>query len=189
MARTAGSAAEDTRRRILAAAAELFVERGYAGTSIRDISERLGMTKGSLYYHFTAKEEVLVALLAPLLEAVEAFVAAARASGRVSHDLVRRLVDVLDEHATMLRSVTADPAVARLKLEQRVVPDGFAELLEILGGAADSAAMLRARCALGVIYSGVIGGGHAPVPAHRLSEAEKEFVTAAAMAVLAVPTT
>jgi hypothetical protein len=102
---------------------------------------------------------------------------------------VRRLVDVLDEHATMLRSVTADPAVARLKLEQRVVPDGFAELLEILGGAADSAAMLRARCALGVIYSGVIGGGHAPVPAHRLSEAEKEFVTAAAMAVLAVPTT
>jgi len=79
MARTVGSAAEDTRARILATAAELFVERGYAGTSVRDISQRLGMTKGSLYYHFTAKEDVLVALLEPLFEAVDAFVDATQA--------------------------------------------------------------------------------------------------------------
>jgi AcrR family transcriptional regulator len=187
MARTIGSAAEDTRRRILATASDLFLERGYAGTSIRDISQRLGMTKGSLYYHFAAKEDLLIALLAPLFEAVEAFVVAARASGRVTHELVRRLVDVLDEHATMLRSFTADPAVSRMKTE-RGVPAGFVDLLEILGGAADGATMLRARCALGVIHAGVIAGDPAPVPSERLTEAEKEFVTAAAIAVLAVPT-
>jgi AcrR family transcriptional regulator len=183
MARTVGSAAEDTRARILPAAAELFVERGYAGTSVRDISERLGMTKGSLYYHFTAKEDVLVALLEPLFEAVDAFVEGARSSGRVTPDLVRRLIDVLDEHATMLRSFTADPAVARLHHEG--VPADLGALLEVLGGSTGTGAMLRARCALAVIYAGVV---KARVPSRWLSDAEKDFVTAAAMAVLAIPT-
>jgi AcrR family transcriptional regulator len=184
MARTVGSAAEDTRQRILATAAELFVERGYAGTSVRDISQRLGMTKGSLYYHFRAKQDVLVALLEPLFEAVDSFVAGSRACGRVTPELVRRLVDVLDEHATMLRSFTADPAVARLNHEHGV-PADLGALLEVLGGATGTAAMLRARCALAVIYAGVV---EAREPSRRLSGAEKDFVTAAAMAVLAIPT-
>ena len=63
MARTAGSHAEITQQRILEAARELFAERGYAGTSIRDIAERLSMTKAALYYHFPGKQDVLVALV------------------------------------------------------------------------------------------------------------------------------
>lgn len=54
----------DTRERLLVVAAELFAERGYAGTSIRDISDRLGVTKAALYYHFTSKSEILHALVA-----------------------------------------------------------------------------------------------------------------------------
>ena len=81
MARTAGSAADDTRQRILDIAVDLFIEQGYAGTSVRDISERLGMTKGSLYYHFASKEEVLNALVAPLLEDLDQFVLDAEAAG------------------------------------------------------------------------------------------------------------
>ena len=46
MARTPGSVADDTRQRILEVAVDLFIEQGYAGTSVRDISERLCMTKG-----------------------------------------------------------------------------------------------------------------------------------------------
>lgn len=196
MARTVGSAADQTRQRILQTASELFVEHGYAGTSIRDISERLGMTKGSLYYHFSSKEDLLFALIAPLFGAVDEFVAAARDFGQVTHGLVRRLVDVLDEHGPMLRSFLGDPSLERAKTSRDRLPARFFELQEILGGGPDDGAMLRARCALGVIHAGVLApriqdctpeGGLPTMRTSRLSEAEKAFVTDAAMAVLTVP--
>jgi AcrR family transcriptional regulator len=196
VARTVGSAADQTRQRILETASALFVEHGYAGTSIRDISERLGMTKGSLYYHFTSKEDLLFALIAPLFEAVDEFVKAARERGQPTHALVRRLVDVLDEHAPMLRSILGDPSLERAKTGPRSLPARFLELQEIIGGGPDDTAMLRARCALGVIHAGVLAprlqdctpdGGLPIMRSTRLSEAEKAFVTDAAMAVLSVP--
>jgi AcrR family transcriptional regulator len=201
VARTVGSAAEQTRQRILATASHLFVERGYASTSIRDISEQLGLTKGSLYYHFASKQDLLVALLAPLLDALDAFVAAARATGEVSYDLVRRLVDVLDEHAPMVRSLIDDPSVQQMNADRREMPARFIELQEILSGGSEAAAMLRGRCALGVIHAGVLAprvqdcppksatrpDSSTPAPATRLSEADKTFITNAAIAVLAVP--
>ena len=54
--------AKDTRERILAAALELFSERGYAGTNIRELSASLGMGKSSLYRHFESKEAIWNAL-------------------------------------------------------------------------------------------------------------------------------
>ncbi|ROP72490.1 TetR/AcrR family transcriptional regulator [Curtobacterium sp. PhB115] len=53
----------ETRAEILRVALEQFTERGYEGTSIRDISAALGITKSSLYYHFTNKEAIVRALL------------------------------------------------------------------------------------------------------------------------------
>ena len=47
---------------ILDAAARLFREKGYAATSMRDIAERVSMLPGSLYYHFAAKEDLLIAV-------------------------------------------------------------------------------------------------------------------------------
>ncbi|HEY3674033.1 MAG TPA: helix-turn-helix domain-containing protein, partial [Acidimicrobiia bacterium] len=40
----------DTRERILAVANELFIEQGYEGTSLREIADRLDITKAALYY-------------------------------------------------------------------------------------------------------------------------------------------
>jgi AcrR family transcriptional regulator len=197
VARTVGSAADQTRQRILETASALFVEHGYAGTSIRDISDRVGMTKGSLYYHFASKEDVLFALIAPLFEAVDEFVKAARECGQLSHELVRHLVDVLDEHAPTLRSFLGDPSIELAKMRRGPLTARFFELQEILGGGPDAAAMLRARCALGVIHAGVLAprlqdctsdGGLPTMRTTRLSEAEKAFVTLAAMAVLSAPT-
>jgi AcrR family transcriptional regulator len=54
--------AGSTRERILDIALELFTERGYEKTSLRDIAERLGTTKAALYYHFERKEDILLAL-------------------------------------------------------------------------------------------------------------------------------
>jgi AcrR family transcriptional regulator len=51
-----------TRERILDIALELFSDRGYDKTSLRDIAERLGTTKAALYYHFERKEDILLEL-------------------------------------------------------------------------------------------------------------------------------
>ncbi len=55
----------DTRERILAVANELFIEQGYEGTSLREIADRLDITKAALYYHFRSKDEILETLLEP----------------------------------------------------------------------------------------------------------------------------
>jgi AcrR family transcriptional regulator len=55
----------DTRERILAVANELFIEQGYEGTSLREIADRLDITKAALYYHFRSKDEILTTLLEP----------------------------------------------------------------------------------------------------------------------------
>ena len=43
-------------------ALDLFSDKGYDGTSLREIAERLGVTKAALYYHFASKEDILMAL-------------------------------------------------------------------------------------------------------------------------------
>ncbi len=48
----------ETRRRILEAAAQLFVERGYSATSMNDIIRESGLTKGGFYFHFASKADV-----------------------------------------------------------------------------------------------------------------------------------
>lgn len=65
-----------TRERILTSAEKLFARRGFAGTSIRDITDAVGIKPPALYNHFPNKEdlyaEVLAASLRPLIELVDA---------------------------------------------------------------------------------------------------------------------
>jgi AcrR family transcriptional regulator len=54
---------EETQRKIVLAALELFVRKGYHGTSIADIVNKVGLTKGSLYAHFKSKGEILLLII------------------------------------------------------------------------------------------------------------------------------
>src|SRR5437667_10997992 len=49
---------EQTRRKIVAAAAPIFNQRGYEGSSLNDLMEATGLKKGGIYRHFTSKEEL-----------------------------------------------------------------------------------------------------------------------------------
>jgi AcrR family transcriptional regulator len=63
-ARDAGRIGEaDTRSRIQDIAIELFTEQGYEATSLREIAERLGVTKAALYYHFRTKDDIIASLV------------------------------------------------------------------------------------------------------------------------------
>jgi AcrR family transcriptional regulator len=61
----------DTRERILEVAMELFTQQGYEATSLRQIADRLGVTKAALYYHFQSKDELLLALLEPAQQMID----------------------------------------------------------------------------------------------------------------------
>lgn len=55
--------AEERRNEILDAADELFSEKGFDGTSTNDILAKVGIARGTLYYHFKSKEDIMDALI------------------------------------------------------------------------------------------------------------------------------
>lgn len=59
MAQAATSKYEEQRGQAIRAAASVFAEKGFHGSSTRDIAERMGIKQGSLYYYFKSKEEAL----------------------------------------------------------------------------------------------------------------------------------
>ena len=200
MARTVGSAADETRQRILEIAVDLFIEQGYAGTSVRDISERLGMTKGSLYYHFASKEDVLNALVTPLMNDLDDFILEAESAAgapETTRALVEKLVGLLDRHGVLLRSLMGDPSVLHGLAIKSSMPGRIARIQQALGGSEGAAALLRGRCALGVIHAGAVAPRwdragspdlRVELMRKRLTAEDSRFVVEATMAVLMVPT-
>src|SRR5262250_2582010 len=88
-------ARHDTRQRIQAVALELFNEQGYDKTSLREIAERLDVTKAALYYHFERKEDILVELRRRLHEVGGDLV---DQLGRLDdHEVVRAWPGLLDQ--------------------------------------------------------------------------------------------
>jgi AcrR family transcriptional regulator len=67
--------ADSTRTALGAAARQLFTERGYAATSTTEIVERAGVTRGALYHHFAAKEDLFRAVFEQLEDEVTKHVA------------------------------------------------------------------------------------------------------------------
>src|SRR5262245_47346547 len=82
-----------TRERILDVALELFNEQGYDKTSLREIAERLGVTKAALYYHFERKEDILLELHLRL------------------HDIGRTILDQIDGLDDESQIIAAWPAL------------------------------------------------------------------------------
>jgi len=143
----------DTRQRILDIATELFRDRGYAGTSIRDIAEGLGMTKAALYYHFACKDDVLNALVAPTVTAIEQFIVEAEATPDADPaDLLRDFVVILARNATAMTTTLGDPVVLRSEAGRFRLKDKQSRLVDLIAGpGADEARVLRARAALGAV--------------------------------------
>lgn len=97
--------ASPSRQRILDCAARLFRQRGYGGTSLRDIAAASGMKSGSLYYHFASKDEIVIDVLnigvARVTEAVQNAVA-----GLPSNAPASDVIDVsIHEHLRALHEM------------------------------------------------------------------------------------
>jgi TetR/AcrR family transcriptional regulator len=118
-------AASPTRERILDASELLFAERGLAGTSVRDISARVGVTPGSLYNHFRGKQALYEAVLdrgiRPLLDLMQQF---ARRDPTIdaADEVIGAIVGHLGQHPRLPRliqheALTGGAHLARLAHE------------------------------------------------------------------------
>ena len=74
----------DTRERIHSVALELFAEQGYEKTSLREIAERLDVTKAALYYHFKSKEDIVRSFTEDYVAELDELIAWGRAEPRTS---------------------------------------------------------------------------------------------------------
>ena len=101
----------DTPRRlqIEEAASELFRERGYAGTSVRDIAQALNLQGGSLYAHMASKEDVLWSIVTRAADRFNAEV------GPIAADITTspadRLRAMIRAHVGVVTSIQQDAAV------------------------------------------------------------------------------
>ncbi|MFJ8150061.1 TetR/AcrR family transcriptional regulator [Streptomyces sp. NPDC096048] len=106
----------DTRQRIQDVALELFVEQGYEKTSLREIAERLDVTKAALYYHFKTKEEILVSIFEDLSRPMEALIAWAREQPHTletKQEIIRRYSEALAGAAPLFRFMQENQATVR----------------------------------------------------------------------------
>lgn len=147
-----GADAGDTRARILAIAQELFVQRGFAGTSIADIAGGLGTTKAALYYHFASKGDILSALLDEFLGSSAALVEQARTVPLTAEQILGRLIDLTVNSRGLMATVGRDPSVlAALRAEARNSGSGkqMDAIVSVLAGPdGDRAALIRAHSAI-----------------------------------------
>jgi AcrR family transcriptional regulator len=89
---------EETRARLLGAAAQVFAKKGYERASVDDIAQAAGFTKGAVYWNFASKEELFLALVRERQAVLvgEFFTAAANARG---DEYVSSLADVYKRQA------------------------------------------------------------------------------------------
>lgn len=87
---------------LLRIAAELFAERGYVGTTVRDIAEAAGILSGSLYHHFDSKEsmvdEIVSTFLTSLLASYDEILARETGPRETLQELARASILAMDEH-------------------------------------------------------------------------------------------
>jgi AcrR family transcriptional regulator len=152
----------DTRARIQRVALELFAEHGYDGTSLREIAERLDVTKAALYYHFKSKEDIVASLVEDYFGQLDELIAWAASQPRtpathaaVLSRYVRIVADGSDVFRMLHHNQAAVNTLASAKQRRDVFRERMAGLVDALSGpGADMHERLRATMVLGAVSIG-----------------------------------
>lgn len=160
MARPVGRRSGEARDRLLHAALALFVEHGVSGTSLQMIADNLGVTKAAVYHQFATKDEIVLAVLQPVVDEMTAFVTRAEAGtdrGEQVDVILRGIVELVVGHRYVTTVLSRDPAAAIKNIP------GIASLAPrisvLLNGPAPDA---RTRVATGMMGAGVLALGNDP---------------------------
>lgn len=115
--RAAAKGSSRRRDEILGVAAELFAEKGFEGTTVRDIADTAGILSGSLYHHFRSKEEIMEEIFADYFDEAEERWATVLASeldpAEQFRAMLRELLLAVDRHPGAARILTNEWARLR----------------------------------------------------------------------------
>jgi AcrR family transcriptional regulator len=106
----------DTRARIQRVALELFAEQGYERTSLREVAERLGVTKAALYYHFKSKEDIVRSFTEDYFSRLDALIAWGRQQPPapcIAHELFERYIAIVMDGGEVFRFLERNQASLR----------------------------------------------------------------------------
>ncbi len=149
----------DTRRRIQDVALALFAEQGYEKTSLREIAERLDVTKAALYYHFKTKEEILVSIFEGLVRPMEDLIEWGREQPHTletKQEIIRRYSDALAAAAPLFRFMQENQATVRDLRIGEMFKTRMLGLRDILiDPEADLADQVRCASALFTLHAGM----------------------------------
>ena len=111
----------DTRQRLIEVAVDLFTTHSFAGTSLQMIADELGFTKAAIYHHFRTREQLLDAVVGPILEqlaiAIEAAEQLRGVHARADYILTSYAQLAVDNRVVAV--LAADPAVAEMLRTRR----------------------------------------------------------------------
>jgi len=96
----------DTRSRLRELALQLFAEQGYEKTSLREIAERLGVTKAALYYYFKSKEDIVRSLVEDYMGQIDQLIAWGKtqpSSPETRAEIIRRYLDIIANGTAVFR--------------------------------------------------------------------------------------
>ncbi|MFJ6756644.1 MULTISPECIES: TetR/AcrR family transcriptional regulator [unclassified Streptomyces] len=150
----------DTRQRIQDVALELFVEQGYEKTSLREIAERLEVTKAALYYHFKTKEDIIISLFEDLTRPIDELITWAEGQPRTletKREVLRRYSEAMAAGAALYRFMQENQATTReLSIGETVKKRLFAlvELLRTQDGPLED--QVRCVSALFTLHAGMM---------------------------------
>jgi AcrR family transcriptional regulator len=103
----------DTRSRLCQLALELFAEQGYEKTSLREIAERLGVTKAALYYYFKSKEDIVRSLVEDYFAEMDSLIAWAKTQPRdreTRTKVVSRYLDIVANGSEVFKMLQQNQA-------------------------------------------------------------------------------
>lgn len=148
-----------TRERIKSVALELFTEQGYEKTSLREIAERLNVTKAALYYHFKSKDEIVSSVVEDRLELMDDLIAWAEsqpASRDTRRAVIGRYADAMfaGDVPSVMRFFEQNQTVLKSLAAGQQMRGRMLRLAEVLCRGDDSpAAQLRAVLSLFAVHS------------------------------------
>ena len=93
------------REKILLTAKSLFIQQGYHGLAMRQISEAVGVSKAALYYHFKDKEELFLAILDIYLNEIESAIDDIQSKRPSSSEQLRMFVEYILSQPAEQRAV------------------------------------------------------------------------------------
>jgi AcrR family transcriptional regulator len=125
----------DTRSRLRELALTLFAEQGYEKTSLREIAERLGVTKAALYYYFKSKEDIVRSLVEDYVAELDDLIAWAQVQPRSAAtraEIVRRYLHIVANGAEVFRMLHQNQAAVSGLANAKERGELFKERLDAL---------------------------------------------------------